>query len=458
MRKPGSWPLHVWILVALVLGLGVGLAVNQWWTSETWHSMGVGDAKAFLERADASPNAGATFVAHSSRFLSEGAKFFGDLFLRLLRLVAVPVVLFSLIAAVAGVGDPKELGRMGGRTLAVFGLTATLAVIIAIGITAAVKPGTHIDGETRALLLTEQSATAQQRVASFNEFAGKNTLWSQVLDAFASNPFKALADANMMQVVTLSVLLGVGLLLVERHRRDPTVKVIETLADACLRVVGLIMKLAPLAVFVLSAILVANLGLGVMRAMAVFVVATAGGLAIILFVQYPGVMWLLTPRDRKMRPIEFFRAMGPAMTLAFSSSSSAATMPVTMECCDTLRVPRKVSGFVVPLGTTINMDGTALYQVMCVTFLAQLYGIPLSMGDHVTIAFMAILVAIGSPGLPGASIVLMVFILEAFKIPLEGIAIILATDRVLDMCRTVVNVAGDACAAVVVAGKERGRA
>lgn len=457
MKKPGAWPLHVWILIALVAGLAVGLVVNQWWTAQTWQSMGVGDAKAFLSHASSDANTGAAFTAKSARFLAEAAKFLGDLFLRLLKLVAVPVVLFSLIAAVAGVGDPKELGRMGARTLGVFGLTAALAVCVAIGITTAVRPGTHISEATRTQLLAEQASLAKQRIDSFNDFESKNTLWSQVLDAFANNPFKALADGNMLQVVTLSLLLGIGLLMVERHKRDTTTKVIDTLADACLRVVVLIMKLAPLAVFALSAILVANLGLGVVRAMAVFVVATAGGLALILFVQYPLVMWLLTPPDHKMRPMEFFRAMGPAMTLAFSSSSSAATMPVTMECCDELRVPRKVSGFVVPLGTTINMDGTALYQVMCVTFLAQLYGIPLSMGDHVTIAFMAILVAIGSPGLPGASIVLMVFILEAFKIPLEGIAIILATDRILDMCRTVINVAGDACAAVVVAGKERGQ-
>jgi Na+/H+-dicarboxylate symporter len=457
MKSPRAWPLHLWILLALLAGVLVGLGVNLWWTPETWRSMGVGDARAFLAHAEHDQNTGASAMAHASRFFAEGAKFIGDLFLRLLRLVAVPVVLFSLVAAVAGVGDPKTLGRMGARTLGVFALTAFLAVCVALGMTALVRPGTHVDEATRARLLSEQASLAKQRVDSFSEFAGKNTVWSQVLDAFASNPFKALSDGNMLQVVTLSVLLGVGLLMVERHKRDPTVKVVETLADACLRVVVLLMRGAPLAVFVLTAILVGGLGLGVVRAMAVFVLATAGGLALILFAQYPLVMWLLTPRDRRMRPMEFFKAMGPAMTLAFSSSSSAATMPVTMECCDTLRVPRRVSGFVVPLGTTINMDGTALYQVMCVTFLAQLYGTPLSFGDHLTVALMAILVAIGSPGLPGASIVLMVFILEAFKIPLEGIAIILATDRVLDMCRTVVNVAGDACAAVVVAGRERGQ-
>ncbi|MFO0831466.1 MAG: dicarboxylate/amino acid:cation symporter [Phycisphaerales bacterium] len=455
MKQPSRWPLHTWILTALAAGLLVGLAINRWWTPETWGTIGVGDAKAFLSHTPSEHNA-ASGAAQAARFTAEAGRFVGDLFLRLLRLMAVPVVLFSLISAVAGVGDPKELGRMGARTLAVFALTALLAVCIALGMTLAVRPGTHISDATRAQLIAQQADTAKQRVDSFRSFESSNTLWSQVLDAFAANPFKALADANMLQVVTLSLMLGVGLLMVDRHKRDATVRTFDTLADACLRVVVLLMKLAPLAVFVLSATLAAGLGLGVVRAMSVFVGATAAGLALILFVQYPAVMWFLTPRNRRMKPMDFFRAMGPAMTLAFSSSSSAATMPVTMECCDELRVPRRVSGFVVPLGTTINMDGTALYQVMCVTFLAQLYGIPLSIAEHATIACMAILVAIGSPGLPGASIVLMVFILEAFKIPLEGLAIILATDRVLDMCRTVVNVAGDACASVIVAGKERG--
>jgi proton glutamate symport protein len=155
-----------------------------------------------------------------------------------------------------------------------------------------------------------------------------------------------------------------------------------------------------------------------------------------------------------MKPGTFFRAMAPAKLLAFSSSSSAATLPVTMECTRRLGVSDQVTGFVLPLGTTINMDGTALYQVMCVTFLAQMFGVDLSLTDQITVAFMAILVAIGSPGLPGASLVLMVFILEAVKVPVEGMAIILAVDRILDMCRTVVNVAGDATAAVIVAKSE----
>ncbi len=446
---------HWWILLALVAGAVLGLAINTWWTAATWQSLGINDAPAYLAHAaDQSANPDPSPAAALIRFSSELAKFIGDLFLRLLRLMAVPVVLFSLIAAVAGVGEPKQLGRLGGRTLLVFALTAVIAVIIAIAITSIAQPGTHVSDATRTELLSLRATDAQARVKTFGEFAGQNTLWTQLLAAFPANPFRAMADGEMLQVVTFSILLGVGLLLVAPARREPALRTTEALAEACLKVVGIVMRLAPLAVFCITALLLARLGLSVLAALSVFVFSTLLGLALILFVQYPALMIALTRGPSRMTYRRFFTAMAPAQLLAFSSSSSAATMPVTMDCCDRLGVPRRVSGLVVPLGTTINMDGTALYQVMCVTFLAQLYGIPLSALDHATIGLMAIIVAIGSPGLPGASLVLMVFILEAFKIPVEGLAIIIAVDRLLDMARTVINVSGDAAAAVIVAGSD----
>lgn len=456
MKRPRR-PLHVWILLALVAGALLGVLLNVAWTGTTWKTLGVENASAFLAGTTDEANAQAGLAASVVRFVVSAARFTGDLFLRLLRLIAVPVVLFSLVAAVAGVGSGKELGRMGAKTIGVFALTATLAVILALVIANAVRPGRFVDAATRDALIAQRSADAASRATMAGEFAAKNTLWSQVLDSVASNPFAALASGNMLQVVTLSLLLGVGLTLVPAARRRPVTESLETLAEACLKLVGLIMKLAPVAVFCLSAGLVATLGWSVLQALSVFVAATVGGLAIILFFEYPAVMWLLTPASRRMRPKEFFRGTAPAQALAFSSSSSAATMPVTMECCDRLGVPRSVSSLVVPLGTTINMDGTALYQVMSVTFLAQLFGIPLDFGQQATVALMSIFVAIGSPGLPGASIVLMVFVLEAVGVPVSGLAIILAVDRLLDMCRTVVNVSGDACAAIVVAGKDRVR-
>lgn len=449
--------LHWKVLIGLVLGIVVGLIVNSAWTDATWQSMGVNDAKALLAgkaSATAGANDGATWVAHASAFVSQAGKFVGDLFLRLLRLIAVPVVLFSLIAAVAGVGDFRKLGRLGGLTVSIFAVTAVIAVLIGFAISLTTRPGSHVDAATRDKIVADYADAASKRVGDASKFGSENSIWSQIVDAFAANPFAALSTGNMLQVVTASLLLGIGLTLVADSKRKQVVELFETLAEACLRVVGLIMQLAPYAVFCLTAAILANLGWKILASVAVFVIATIGGLAIILFVQYPALMYAFTTRQNRMTFSRFFRAMAPAKLLAFSSSSSAATLPVTMECTRRLGVSERVTGFVCPLGTTINMDGTAFYQVMCVLFLAQLFGVDLTLADHVTIGFMAILVAIGSPGLPGASIVLMVFILDAVKIPAAGIGIIIAVDRILDMCRTVVNVAGDAAASVIVASRE----
>ncbi len=449
--------LHWKVLIGLVLGVVSGLVINTTWTSATWESMGVQDARAFLAGKAptvAGANDGATLLAHASAFVSQSGKFVGDVFLRLLRLIAVPVVLFSLVAAVAGVGDFRRLGRMGGLTLSVFAATAIMAVLIGFGMTLATRPGSSVSPEMRDAIVAQFAETSAKRVSDAAKFGSDNSVWSQIVDAFAANPFAALSSGNMLQVVTTSLLLGIGLTLVTDARRKQAVELFETLAEACLRVVGLIMQLAPYAVFCLTTAILANLGWDILRSMFVFVIATVAGLAIILFVQYPALMYVFTTRQNRMTFSRFFKAMAPAKLLAFSSSSSAATLPVTMECTRRLGVSERVTGFVCPLGTTINMDGTAFYQVMCVTFLAQLFGIELSLAQHVTIGLMAILVAVGSPGLPGASIVLMVFILDAVNVPAEGIGIIIAVDRILDMCRTVVNVAGDAAASVIVASRQ----
>jgi Na+/H+-dicarboxylate symporter len=452
-------PLHWWVLGALLAGVVLGVGLHVLLTPSAWAGLGVQDSGAFLKRSAVpagaiDANAGATSAAHALRATLEGAKLIGDVFLRLLRMLAVPVVLFSVIAAVAGVGDPKALGRMGMRTLGIFAGTAVLAVALAVALSTLVQPGTFVAAAEREKLAADFASDASRRIASNAEFAKSNTVLSQLLDTIPTNPFKALADGNMLQVVVFAVLLGLGLLLAQHHAREKTLHVIEALAEACLRLVTLIMKLAPLAVLCLTALLVSQLGFGVLRAMAVFVACVAGGLAVLLLVVLPGTMVLLSKRGRSISPRAFFRAMAPSHLLAFSSSSSAATMPVTLECCDAMGLPRRVSGFVIPLGTTINMNGTAFYQVMCVGFLAQAFGVPLSLTDYMGIGFMAIFIAIGSPGLPGASLVLMVFILDAFKVPAAGLALIIAVDRVLDMCRTVVNVSGDAATAAIVASWE----
>jgi Na+/H+-dicarboxylate symporter len=215
------------------------------------------------------------------------------------------------------------------------------------------------------------------------------------------------------------------------------------------------MAAAPVAVFCLITQFVSVVGVGALKSVFVYCACVIGGLAIVLVIEYPLLMLLMTPRDNRVGYKRFFRGLAPAQTLAFSSSSSSATLPVTIQCArDRLGVPEDIANFVCPMGTTLNMDGTALYQVISVLFLAQLYGIELTLGQHITVGIMSAVVAVGTPGLPGASVVMMAIVLESVGVPPQGIAIILAVDRILDMARTIVNVSGDAVACVVVAGSE----
>jgi len=460
--------LHWWILGALLLGALVGIGLNVFWTQATWAALGIQDSKTFLSHASASggvKTAAASvndpgFFAYVVRFVIEFGQFVGDLFIRLLRLVAIPVVLFSLLAAVGGVGNPRELGKLGVRTIGIFALTAVLAVTIGTALALLINPGRFVTEEARQKLMTLQAGSAEVRQQAAADFAQSNTIWSQILDIFPSNPMAALATGNVLQVVIAAVLFGIGLTLIDQEKRKLALTWCEALADAGLRLVGLILKGAPVAVFFMTASIAATMGWSVLAGAAAFMLTVLLGMGLILVAVYPAVMRLLTPAkgpngEPRLTIRQVWKALVPAQVLAFSSSSSTATLPATMACCDAMGLPKRVTRFVCPLGTTINMDGTAMYQVLCVTFLAQIFGVPLDAGDYVTIALMAILVAVGSPGLPGASIVLMVFILEAVNVPASGIAIIIAVDRLLDMARTVVNVTGDAAASVVVAQGER---
>jgi Na+/H+-dicarboxylate symporter len=453
-----------WVLGALVAGLVVGLLVNTLWTSATWEMLGVMDSKRYLSRAvveagKVDPNAGAGVGASVVRVVREGAQFVGDVFVRLLRMMAVPLVLFSLVAAVAGVMRPGrdgdgvasgggELRRLGLRTVGVFALMAMIAVTIAVLLAVVVRPGAAVPREAREALLAQQSGAAEARIKQFQTFDAQSTAWGQLVDVFAANPFRALADGNMLQVVVLAVLLGIGLTMIDAARRERVLEVVEGVGEAMLALVGVLMRVAWVPVFCLTATITATLGWGVLASVAGFCGVVLVGMGLILVVQYPALLVVLGVGRVSLG--RFARAMAPAQLLALSTSSSAATMPVTMQCCDAMALNRRTTRFVVPLGTTINMDGTAMYQVLCVTFLAQLYGVDLSVTQLIGIALMAIVVAIGSPGLPGASLVLMVGILQYAGVPLEGLAIILAVDRLLDMARTVVNVTGDAVATVLV--------
>lgn len=446
--------LHWKILIGLAVGIVVGVVLNQAWSAETWRGLGVGDAKAYLAGESVEANGGAGVGAGVVRFAVELNKLIGDLFVRFLKFIGVPVVLFALIGAVAGLGDIRKIGRVGGKTVVLFLTTGFLSVVIGVVVSNTIQPGALVSEETRARLLAG-SADAGSRIGSAATTAHALTPWKILTEIVPTNPFNSLASGDMLQVVFLSVMIGMALSMIPREKAESAIRFFDGMFEAVLMLVRMVMRTAPVAVFCLVAPIVAGLGLEVLHALAAYCLTVVAGLAIVLFGLYPAVMWIFTKRGNKVGYRRFFRAMAPAQLLAFSSSSSSATLPVTLECVkDRLGIEEEVAGFVCTLGTTVNMDGTALYQAVAATFLAQLYGIDLSIADQITLVLTATIISIGTPGVPGGSIVLLVIVLESIRIPTEGIAIILAVDRLLDMARTVINVSGDGMGAAVVGASE----
>lgn len=447
-------PIHIKIIISLLLGAGVGVALNLLWTEGTWSGLGVGDKSAFLAGRESAANEGAGLGAAATKFLIDANRFIGQLFIRCLRFVAVPIVLFSLIAGAASLGDVRKLGRIGGKTLAWFTTTTVIAIIAGMTLAHTIRPGTLVGEASREKLTTQYKEEAAKNSAEGQKRAATLSAWDQILNTVPVNPFGALATAEMMQVVVFALALGGALTLVPREKAAWVIGACQALTEAVTHLVQWFMRLAPVAVFALICPIVATTGLDVMGALGAYALTVVGGLALVNFGVYPAILRLFTPSENKVTFRRFFRAMAPAQLLAFSSSSSNATLAVNMQCARRVGAPAEIVSFVLPLGATINMNGTALYQAVIAVFLSQLYGIDLSLHDQLMIVLTATLVAIGSAGIPGASVVLMVVVLQAAHVPPEGIAVVLGMDRILDMCRTVVNTGGDAMTAVVVASSE----
>lgn len=448
-RRPLA--LHWKIVIGLVLGAAAGLLVNHYWTPEVWNSLGVGDASAFMAHEPSEANSAAGAIAAGARFGAEAVRFVGDLFLRLLRFIAVPIVLFALVHAVASLGDPRKLGRMGGKTIALFLFTGVTSAALGVTIATIAQPGMGLEASVRENLPGANLSQAEQAVAGAKSISG----WKMALDAIPMNPFNAIANAQMLQIVVLAIILGLGLTLIPKEKAQPAILFCESLAEATLKLVQVLMHAAPYAVFALMAGIIGAFGLDVFKALAKYCIVVIAGLSVILFLLYPGLTSLLTPRGNKVGWRRFFRAIAPAQLVAFTSSSSAATLPVTLECArDRLGAEEDVASFVCSLGVSFNMDGTAMYQAIVVTFLAQLYGVDMTFADRLLVTIMAASLSIGVPGIPGGSLVVMAVVLDSIGVPAQGLAIILAVDRVLDMCRTVINISGDAMGAAIIAGSE----
>lgn len=373
----------------------------------------------------------------------------GELFLRLIRMVVVPLVFSSLLVGTATLGDPKKLGRIGGKTIGYYMVTTAIAITIGLLIANIVQPGAVLDEASQQRLLADFGSQAD---ASAVRMRDRPSVTDTLLNIVPTNPFSALANGSMLQIIFFALLFGVALTLVRKKtHKDAVLLFFDGISEAMIQVVHIVMRLAPFGVAALIAAAVGQFGVDVLRALALYSVCVLAGLFFHATVVYPTALRLFSGMGYR----RFFAGIRPAQLIAFSTSSSNAALPVTMECAtERLGVSEQVAAFVLPLGATVNMDGTALYQGVATVFIAQVYGMQLGVGDQLTIVLMATLASVGAAGVPGVGVITLAMVLEQLGLPLSGIALILGVDRILDMARTAVNVTGDASAAIIVAASE----
>lgn len=372
----------------------------------------------------------------------------GDAFIRLITMLVVPLVFASLLVGVASLGDLTKLGRIGGKTIVYYLATTAIAITIGLVLANLVRPGSRLDPEVKDQLLTDFSGAAQVNI---EQATGSPSVVDTLLDIIPTNPAASLAEANMLQVIFFALLFGIALTYLEKSKSEPILSFMEGVNEAMIQLVHLVMKIAPFGVFALIAAIVGQYGLGILKTLILYSLVVVVALAIHAGVVYPMAVRFLAG----MNPIHFFKGIAPAQLVAFSTSSSNATLPVTMECAEeNLGVSEEVSAFVLPLGATVNMDGTAIYQGVATIFIAQVYGLDLTFSQQLMVVLTATLASIGAAGVPGVGMITLALVLQTVGVPLEGIALILGVDRILDMCRTAVNVTGDASCAVVVSASE----
>jgi proton glutamate symport protein len=403
--------LHWKILIGMAAGVVVGLLIN-----ESFPSLGpIGG----LMRTLIGPLLGPI----------------GAIFVSLLKMLIVPLILASMIVGVAGVGDIRRLGGVGWRTFAYYIVTTWASVIVGLFLVNLIHPGVGappIGGEV---------PEAARTVVGF---------WDIILKMVPTNPVAAMANMNILPLIVFSLLFG-AVLTTLGDRGRPLINLFESLNDAMMKLADWVIKLTPIGVFALLGAVVADTGPSIFANLGKYMLTVLLGLAIHgvvtlpLFLKYVG----------RVNPIRYAPSVAPALTTAFSTASSSATLPLTIDCVEKRAgVSSRVSSFVLPIGATINMDGTALYESVAAVFIAQVYGIDLSFGQQVIVFLTATLAAVGAAGIPSAGLVTMAIVLNAVGLPLEGIGMILAVDRLLDMCRTSVNVWGDTVGCAVVARLE----
>ncbi len=376
---------------------------------------------------------------------------FGTIFIKALKLIAVPLILASLIKGITDLKDISKLSLMGGRTITTYIITTFIAVILGLGLVNILQPGSGITEETREQLKADYKGAAQGKIdmASSQQEAGP---LQALIDLVPDNIFGAASDnGNMLQVIFFAIFFAIGLILIDEEKSRPVKEFFDSLNEIILKMIDLLMLYSPIGVFGLLAALVAEApNKDIFIALLKYSFTLLLGLVILIVVFYPLVVKFFTGKSYRF----FFNGIAPAQLLAFSTSSSAATLPVTMERVqEHLGVDEEVASFVLPIGATVNMDGTSCYQAVAAVFIAQAYGLDLDLPTQLGIVMTASLASIGAAAVPSAGLVMLVIVLGQAGIPVEGLALIIAVDRPLDMVRTVVNVTGDATVSMLVAAK-----
>ncbi|MGB9696299.1 MAG: dicarboxylate/amino acid:cation symporter [Ignavibacteria bacterium] len=371
----------------------------------------------------------------------------GDIFIRLLNMIAVPLVLSSLIVGSASLSDIKKVARIGGKTISIYLFTTVMAVTVGLLLVDIIKPGSFMPSTTKDRLIEsyqdELSSKVQQNITV--------NIFDFLVNIVPKNPFKAIADGDFLQIVFFSITFGLFLSYVGHKIQEPVIKFFEAVSKTLILLVEKIMLLAPYAVFVLIASTVADFGVEILQTLFMYALTVILGLVLLMLFLYPTLLKVLTRRS----VLQFYRTIKPIMLLGFSTSSSAATLPVELDICETkLGVPNEIASFVLPLGTTVNMDGTSLYQSVAAVFIAQVFGMNLTLSQQLTIILTAVLASIGTAPVPGVGLIMLMVVLKSVGIPEIGLALILGIDRFLDMCRTVPNVVGDTTTTVIVAHTE----
>ena len=413
-------PLHTKILLGLALGATAGVTSNILWQD----------------------------TRELEWIINNVMQPVGQVFLRLLFMVVIPLVFTTLALGVAGLGDVRKLGRVGGKTFGFFVFTTGFAATLGLILANVLRPGTRLDPATRDGLLAQFASEAAEKVSA-GESAGFGI--NTFVEMVPRNIVQALADNQMLALIVFTIIFGIALTRIPADKAQPVLNILEGVAQAVIEIIGFAMKLAPYGVFGLIFAVTARFGFELLQSLALYVGMVLIGLAIHQFLFLPFLARVLGG----VGYVEFFRRIRFMMVTAFSTSSSNATLPTTMRTAvEEFGVPPQMAGFVIPLGATMNMNGTALFEGLTVLFLAQVFGVDLSLPTQIIVVIMAIVTAIGASGVPSGSIPLLAMVLDMVGVPGEGIALILGVDRILDMCRTVPNVTGDLLTSVVVAKSE----